>query len=179
MGQLWQGSTTPYGVTRPQWVNGNYLTIFGTETWLLVSPMQSTMKSSFRPEHHVIFRWNESGGGGGGIGSLSYSQEPLFITRLNSLGQRWPTYVNVMTPAISWCHYYICNMPHQMWSRLCFALYCHCYINSILYINMIHLPIYVTITSLILGQSYDFPYISEITVKDTEKKPFAYSLKMD
>ena len=43
------------------------------------------------------------------------------------------------------------------------------FVFSLFWIHMIYLPIFFSVTSLALGQSYDCPSASEVTLKDMGK----------
>ena len=67
------------------------------------------------------------------------------------------------------------SISHKIWTGFCFVLLCismYYYVVvdlQFLGIHMIHLPISFRVTSLPLGQSYDCPSASEVTLKDLSK----------
>ena len=92
-----------------------------------------------------------------------------------AISQYWPTF----------------NVAPSMCTECCFALFCYGLIMRSWWIYNICLPIAFRVTSLALGQSYDCPSASEVTLMDLEKstntkpqqnrnkhKPCAYSLFM-
>ena len=60
---------------------------------------------------------------------------------------------------------FVFSISHEICIQLCCVL-SYCYIMSSLWVCGIYLPISYRVTSLTLGQSYDCPSVSEVTLKD-------------
>ena len=60
-------------------------------------------------------------------------------------------------------------MSHKIYTQFCCAILCCGFIISSLWCHMIYLPIFFRVTSLALGQSWDCPSASEVTLKDMGK----------
>ena len=86
----------------------------------------------------------------------------------------------------SWgCRVYPIKYAHGF-VVFCFVLFCFGYVTGSQWIHVVYLLISFRVTSLALGQSYDCPSASEVTLKDmdtinlyqttTKQKPCAYCL---